>query len=389
VTLLPGYSKNYNKALLLAGSLAILLPLPFHPRQDYGAYVAIWPEILLGNNPWIYSNGAITGNSYGPLFNSFAYLYGLNSHLPHTLFIIAWLGLSVFLLRQYGISAITLEKEKRLLFWFLILNPFFWIDIVSYGHFDSLLAICILFSILMREKRKYALSGALLAIGVLLKYIPIIILPFLVLEKRKIHVRLVFSFLSLFIFGMALGYILWGSSVFFPFTLSNLRDSTFLSIFRFLRSPYSPLPNLDGFSLWIMVGVWSPLILLHFWFDFEIFLITCVSLTSVLLFSKFGNPQYYTSLFFLVPYWWLNERKAKANPNKMILTAFLTPLVSLTSVNLIYAATQGFKNQWEWMDDTIGLPFFCLGMFCMVLMIREMLSFQGIYKKNPGDSLRN
>jgi hypothetical protein len=128
---MEGYSKRYKRVFFVAGVLALLLPLPFHHRHDYGAFVTQWRAMLTGVNPWLYPNGVMTGNSYGPLFNLFQYLYQIHSHLPHLLFIFLWLALSGFILKKYGDSPAPSEKEKKFWFWFLILNPFFWITIVS------------------------------------------------------------------------------------------------------------------------------------------------------------------------------------------------------------------------------------------------------------------
>ena len=133
---LPGLSKSYNRAFIVICVLAIVLPLLFHHRHDYGAFVVIWRVILSGVNPWLYENGVMTGNSYGPLFNVFALFYGIHTHLPHLIFILSWLGLSTYLLRKVDSFEEVSKKDRIYLFWFLLLNPFFWVEIVSYGHFD-------------------------------------------------------------------------------------------------------------------------------------------------------------------------------------------------------------------------------------------------------------
>jgi hypothetical protein len=211
-------------------------------------------------------------------------------------------------------------------------------------------------------------------VGVLFKYIPLIILPFLALEKKKIQWRVVAAFTAVVTLGMGLGYLKWGSAELYPLIFTRDRPSNFISIFRFLRGPYSPIPSQDGLSSWLMVGSWGLLVLAHWIYDLEIFFISIVAFTTVLLFSKIGHPQYYTPLFFLVPYWWLREKEGGRNPRVLVLQCFVTQLLFLAFVKVIYAMTQGFKNGWEWLDDLVGLPAFIIGIGCLIPVLRELIS---------------
>jgi Gpi18-like mannosyltransferase len=369
--ILPHYSKKWAWTFLLLSIVAVLAPLPFHPRQDYGAYVVQWRAILNGLNPWLYADGSMTGNAYGPLFNLFAYPYGVYSHLPHLFFTFTWLGFSGYLLNQYSKVPFATDSLKKALFCLWILNPFFWGSIVSYGHFDILVTVCCFWAIREQQKDHSVRSGVWLAAGVLLKYYPIVLLPFLALKKRKIDFRLIFTSLGLIILGLGLGYIIYGPSLFYPLLFAKNRTSNFLSIFRFLRSPYSPIGNLDFLSVGLMVGSWSLLVVFQIFYRCESGLISIVALYTTFLFYKANHPQFYTALFYFIPDWYVYQRSREKKVSFALLFGLILPLLFISFSKLLYVLTQGFKNQWEWLDDVIGLPAFLVGLTSLGIIVKE------------------
>src|SRR5262249_24731561 len=85
-----------------------------------------------------------------------------------------------------------------------------------------------------------AVSGIYLAVGVLLKYMPIVILPFFVFSERRFHFRLLSFCLGGVIVGLAVSTLIWGPSTFLPLALAALRQPAW-SIYDVLASTHSPL----------------------------------------------------------------------------------------------------------------------------------------------------
>ena len=379
---LPLYSKKWNLGFFWISLLSILGPLPFHHRHDYSSYTDQWKNILVGGNPWHYPNGEFSGNAYGPLFNGFAFLYGIYSHLPHLIFIFIWLGLSRFTLNQ--IAPTSTDREKKGWFLFLLLNPFFLTTIVSYGHFDIVVALFCVLSLLLIQKRKEVLAGVSLSIAILLKFYPILIFPFLAYQKKNDpsqkpafnwkFILVVFILVSV---GMISTYSFYGDSSLTPLLFGKDRVSTFLSFFRFIRSPYSPIRSL----VWSLDFLSSPLMLLSALFVGGLYLLRpkdyfyslIVALFLVFMFYKVAHPQFYTSLFFLVPLW-IHEKKRSGNPiDKTLYRSLVLPLAYVSFSMLIYVLTQGFKHQWVWVDDFISLPFFLLQLVCYPILIKRLI----------------
>ena len=66
---------------------------------------------------------------------------------------------------------------------FFFLGPHFWIEIPWLGHFDILVAWSCLGAMLFSRKNKDVPAGICLGLGVLLKFIPIVLFPFLVVRR--------------------------------------------------------------------------------------------------------------------------------------------------------------------------------------------------------------
>ena len=76
--------------------------------------------------------------------------------------------------------------------------------------------------------------------GYLLKYMPIVILPFLVFSERRFHFRLLSFCVGVVIFGLVVSVLIWGTSTFWPLTFAATRPSHY-SIYDVLASTHSPL----------------------------------------------------------------------------------------------------------------------------------------------------
>ena len=61
----------------------------------------------------------------------------------------------------------------------LPLNPLFWAQVVGYGSVDALIASLCLLAIVSHQASQHSIAGSVLALAVLLKFYPIVIVPFL------------------------------------------------------------------------------------------------------------------------------------------------------------------------------------------------------------------
>ena len=200
--------------ILLSGcisSIAILTGF----QHDYRAYVQQWFVILEGDDPW---NPAkkIPTNAYGPLFNALALFYAIHPLAPKLLFCIAWLGASAWLIKLLGKRYREEPLTMLVGLLFLFINPFFLVSIAKHGLFDILPAICILSAMVLRTRRHFLSSGLVLGIGVLFKYYPIVLLPFLMVDRRRLQLSSLLSFIGVVSSGFMISFFIWGMSTFSP-----------------------------------------------------------------------------------------------------------------------------------------------------------------------------
>jgi Gpi18-like mannosyltransferase len=374
---LKHYSRAYNRAFQWIAATCIVLPLFFHFRHDYSTFTQQWDLILKGGNPWILNDGQFSGNAYGPLFNLFPYLYGIYSHLPHLIFICTWIGLSVYVLNFF-------TRETKItspwMFAFFFLNPLFLVTIVSYGHFDIIPAALSVGCVVAYQKDKKMTAATFLACAVLFKFYPLILLPFLSVKQKDPlkpgtsflkSIDWVFALGTLLILaaGFGIGYAIWGNTEFAPLFYAQDRGSTMLSIFRFFRSPWSPLgqnANIDAVApifLMATVGISGHL---HLVYRRDSLLALITGFFCMLCFYRVGHPQFYTTLYFLVPFWIATQPGALKN--KKLLIALFLPLLYVSLTQVIYISTKGFKFEWVWVDWVISIPLFAIYLYSLPVL---------------------
>ena len=251
----PGIRESWagrpTRLLLGGASMAFLaVAIITGPCQDYYLYLQMWAEVRLGHDPWFIVPGRFgVGplNAYGPLFNLLAALAWVNPLGPKLLFAGAYLLFAISQIRGFmagrptsGFAVVALTA----LFW----NPFPWVEIAIRGHFDILVGLACLGAIRAWDRRWDTLAGVSLATGVLLKFLPIALVPFLALDRGRIRYRFLLAVVAAIALGLGLSIAWWGNSTLSPLTFAATRRLTTLSIFRYIRGAHSPLIWLGGAS---------------------------------------------------------------------------------------------------------------------------------------------
>jgi hypothetical protein len=351
-------------------------------RHDYILHKVIWHEVNQGHDPWftvIGIYGTYPLNAYGPLFNALAPLARLDPLAPKLLCAYAYLLIAVGLTKHFQARQPSNRLSLLLLFvWFW--NPFPWLEIAVRGHFDILAGLAAVAALHARLHERDIRSGLYLSIGVLLKYIPLVLLPFLALDRGRFRFRLFLTGILVIVLGMALSYKIWGDSLFRPLTLAGTRFSTYLSIFRFLRGRYSPLhwvtvaPNYDWLSPVILFVA-----LLRAWTWARLNKVdagcaaTLAILTTLLLYQN-GFPQYQMVSFVVVSYWVVRDWDRL--PRRYALAASLVFYFGWISLfNAFFCAEDEADPaplfDWRRVEDAVGLPTFLLGCALIVCVVRS------------------
>ena len=303
--------------ILIAFSAAFLaLTVLSWAQGDYkGYYLDEWGLVLAGRDPWLCGTPLNPAcNSYGPLFNALAPLVWVNPLANKLLFAFAYLAYVIWLIRDFAPrQRLVAVSWPWLNLW--VLNPFPWLEIAYFGYFDVLVALACVAAVHNLIGKKDGVSGIYLAVGILLKYMPIVILPFLVFSERRLHFRLLSVCVGVVVFGLVASILIWGTSTFLPLTLAAVRHPHW-SIYDVWASTQSPfrlfwgwpkLASIDwlekpflvtaglGVFAWCVLRRTGPA------------LSATLAILVTLLFYRSGYFNYQMVPFLLISYWVVSE----------------------------------------------------------------------------------
>jgi hypothetical protein len=259
--------KNINYVLIIFAAVFLMVTVLSGAMGDYGAYVTEWNSINQGRNPYDdhYPGGEF--NAYGPAFNVLAPLIWISPFATKLICASLYLAFVVWLIKEYGPRR-GANVPTWLAFGLLIFNLYPWEQIACYGYFDVLMGLCCVASIHCLSCKREGFSGAILGAGILVKFMPIVILPFLAFGQRRLHARFMFSCVALVIGGLLTGMFFWGESTFIPIIEAEKRPPEW-SVYVLMYSKYFPIHslvdkiNMEIFAFIILAGSG---ISLFYWF---------------------------------------------------------------------------------------------------------------------------
>jgi len=344
-------------------------------RHDYLGFIIEWQLVLAGEPPW----GGTSLNAYGPLFNIFAFLSELNPLAPKIFFSCTWIALSVWL-----IGLFVRNNLSQFCVWigsaFLLANPAFWHQIPWNGQFDITVAATCLISIILIIRGHEISAGVALAIGFLLKFYPLAMLPFLMINHHSIRLRLTISFGVTCAIGLLLSFLVWGPSTFYPLFFASNRPSSMLSVFRFLRGTYSPLglfyntPNVDFLSLpamFLFVG----LAFVGCYYSKKMSTIPAclIGMLTTFTFYKVGHAHFLEVACLLTVLWFAVDNTAfRLNPSLSAAAGAYFAWIGLTET-LYLLGRALVPYPWSLIRDMAGLPTACLACWFIIEIFRRQV----------------
>jgi hypothetical protein len=375
----------------------LLVTLVAGPRHDYPAYLEIWKVALEGNDPWwIHPKWGYPLNAYGPLFLALAPLSALNELAPKLLFATVFLVLGLAILASFRRDARLQGRPIFVLMALSFLNPYFWSEIACYGHFDILVAFCCVVAVLCRlmSGRRDGAAGVALGLGILLKYLPVVLLPFLVLSigvtaaggrRLEVRTRLLASALTTVAAGFLAATWKWGSAPLTALEFASTRGSAGMSIFRFLRGRYSPLEGLadpskiDAMALPVLAVAGLAVFGWCLWRRLDVPTSAAAGALVTLLFYRVGFPQYQVIVFALLALSWRYDppRWARSRSLQASAIAYVLWVGLAISFDVAAGGTVGDRLPWAWLEDALGLPTFVLGCWLLGSLLSATNLAQG------------
>jgi hypothetical protein len=297
-----------NVVLIVFSAAFLAMSILAGVRGDHLAYVAHWKEVLGGRDPW---DGPLFYNAYGPLFQLLAPLLWISLLANKLLFAFAYVVYVIWLIKVFGTGrGLVALSWAVVIFW--LMNPFPWVEITYYGHVDVLMALACVAAVHAQMRGKDVFSGTCLAIGVLLKFLPIVILPFLVFGQRRFRFRLLSCCAVVVAAGFLMSVLVWGRSTFWPLSFAAIRTPV-ASIYELLSSVHSPLrlfwdmPNVNWLEKPLLLTTWLGMFAWCTVRQTGPALSAALAVLVTLLFYRVGYINYQMVLFFLISYWAVSE----------------------------------------------------------------------------------
>jgi hypothetical protein len=360
-------------------ALLVVAALGTGARTDYGHYIDHWQWILASHDPWSFPPPSV--NAYGPLYVLLALPAAIHPLGPKLLFVATWILLGFFLQSRW--RADQSVEPGRLGLWFWWVSPFFLVEVVYNGHFDVVAAAFAAIAIDWRERRPFR-AGLLLACGILLKFIPLLILPFLVVERGRWRPRLLCGTAVGLLAGFGACALRWGASWLEPIVFAAERPATLMSVFKFLRGELSPLrsfgvENLDGLSLPLMViaGLTIGAVHLRSRWTSESSALAAVCL--VLALYKVGHQQFYAVPLVLLAMWVTKQPRPWPRPLRTCAGAYA---IWHATFALLYKWTSGFDAT-PLREGVSGLVNLALTLWLVVEVARQESSVPGVLVLGP------
>lgn len=347
--------KLYGIKLWLILTLLLILTIVSGYKHDYTAYVKQWQLIWEGWDPWLFPDFTPTGNAYGPAFLLLSPIAAIHPLAPKTLMALSFILTATWIISKKLNHSSYCNKKKLTDFWLFLFSPYIIIQCFYYVDIDVLVAVLCIIAIQACKEHKYNLSGLCLAFSALLKFFPIVMLPFLSINGKKINWALIISTLSTILLAFIFCYYLWGENVFYPLTFASAREPKLLSLFRALSGKFSPFtyfwPQLNpaNLSLPLMAISGTALFLYHLKKPFSPTGGSLLALITVLGWYKVGHHQFYLVVL-LMAFLYIHEGDRNAHQKPLVC---FNIWLSLFSLMYIWTGSFNFAP-WQPVKEVLG-----------------------------------
>ena len=323
-------------------------------QHDYWGYISQWDDM---------ARNRICSPAYGPLHNLMVIPYQFWDKLPRVLFAVVFLfgfslvNLSMF--RRNGNSTLLLAVPLNSLTYYLV---------GEYGLNDGFVAGALGISFYLRlVEKRFLLSGFFIGLGALVKFYPLLLLPFFCLEDTRkfrcdIFISAILTFASGYLCSLALGL----ENVFDSICRNHLLlDAKLLSVlyalnFRFDNVFLSYL--IDNNALLVLISLTFCLYLTLI-YRIPWYLSSLFAYTVILLFYKIGNHQYWLGFMMLIQCVGLVDDK------RNFLKLYLPAVIFISLFQIGYEAFGFYWTEFFFIRKNIGYVSY------IILSVLLMLSF--------------
>jgi len=331
-------------------------------QHDHLVYNALWRQFLNGEDPWPLNGYR---NAYGPFHTIAGYLLPLGDVGPKLFFCSCLLLANILILKELikerGITGINLI--------YLIAIPtnalFIGIGFV-FGLNDALVAAFIGFAVILRLRGKNLFSGICIGIAALIKYYPILLLPFFAVERKNLNFSTIASGTTLFIVGFVSAQLIWNEGGPINAIVFGSNRGTDLSLIHSLLVvfPKSKFVNMLAAynTIFVLAGVFLTFILVWIkkvnWLEGA-----TLGYLVVLTIYKVGHQNFYLPFLILLICLPLIKRESA---DKMAI--FFAPIAIFFSIlHMMYIDI--IEAYWLPIRDYSGFIIFSVNIICIATYI--------------------
>jgi hypothetical protein len=307
--------------------------------NDYQSYIRQWQLFLDGDDPWS------TNNRYGPLHTVIGFLLPLGPLAPKFFMVgallIANAALVLNLVRERKLDPIQIVYLLAIPTNLLVVAVGGW-----RGLNDSFVAALLVFAVLLRHRGDLLATGVLVGLAALLKYYPLLLLPFFALDGRALRWSVIASGTSVFLVGLGISLAIWGEAPLVAIWEGSGRQPKILSILAALKNLYGK-EGLVGWLIeyntyFVISGVAAAFLFAWRaglnWLEGAV-----LGFFLLLLLYKVGHEQFYVPWLFMVA---LLPLVNKQSADRMAI--ILLPAVLLLSL-YEFGRDGGYYNELDWL----------------------------------------
>ena len=354
--------------------LIMLLSWLTGPRHDYLAYQVHWQHILDGGRPWLDHAGQFNGNAYGPAYWLLAWLWAIHPLVPKLLFTAASCWFVLWRLEaSRAVHAWSPGTMKQI--WWLVLSPYMLIMCVYYCDLDVLVAILIGVAIVAEDRQRDWIAAGCLSIATLIKFFPIVLVPFFVFGRRRFNWRIGALVAAFTLAGFGWAYHVWGDDMLIPLRFATERHPTYLSIFRSLE--YTLWPQAGSVSIVATAVSGLSLFGWHLRRRLSTEAASLLALLAVFTWYKVGHHQFYLNVMVAAGLW-----LAAHGSHRQLTWAICRPVVwtmiwlSVFSLFYIWSGSFNF-GFWRHVEPFLGFVHFLLFIYLAAMVLRQSRDCSG------------
>ena len=287
----------FINSILVVWSLGMAwLSLKGGVQHDYKAYITQWQLLLNGDPPWS------TNNAYAPVHVVIGYLLPLHDLAPKFLFVISMLAANYLLVQDL----LTIRGFDRINLVYLLCIPanilFIGMGII-YGLNDGFVAALLVFAVLLKLRSHSKLTGLFIGLAALMKFYPILLLPFFALDYKKINYEIIISGIVTFVAGFVAALIVWGTGPIAPVVFNSSRGPSLLSVLLALRTTFGETGIINFLiqynTFFVIAGIIGTFAYIwcknYSWLEGVV-----LGYLILLTIYKVGNQQFYIPFLFMV-----------------------------------------------------------------------------------------